>query len=179
MRKITLRKNLTLTLAVTAILATSGPALADRPPWAGGGGKNEKHERKERRERHEDHRDRDRDERHSGHGDRDNVTVNVYFGDQHRAVIRDYYAEQFRSGHCPPGLVKKGNGCVPPGQARKWAVGRPLPREVIFHELPPAVIVQLGPPPPNHRYVRVATDILLIAVGTGMVVDALADLAGN
>jgi Ni/Co efflux regulator RcnB len=36
--------------------------------------------------------------------------------------------------------------------------------------------VQLGAPPAGHRYVRVATDILLIAVGTGMVVDAIEDL---
>jgi len=44
--------------------------------------------------------------------------------------------------------------------------------------VPPTLIVQLGQPPARHRYVRVATDILLIAIGTGMVVDAIEDL-GN
>jgi Ni/Co efflux regulator RcnB len=34
----------------------------------------------------------------------------------------------------------------------------------------------LGYPPAGHRYVRVAADILLIAVGTGMVVDAIEDI---
>jgi hypothetical protein len=30
---------------------------------------------------------------------------------------------------CPPGLAKKNNGCLPPGQARKsYAVGQRLPR---------------------------------------------------
>jgi len=38
------------------------------------------------------------------------------------------------------------------------------------------VIVEIGVPPPGHRYVRVATDILMIAIGTGLVVDAIQDL---
>ena len=91
-------------------------------------------------------------------------------------VVREYYAEQFRNGRCPPGLAKKRNGCVPTGQAKKWKLGQPLPREVIFHELPQQVVVQIGLPPAGYRYVRVATDILMIAVGTGMVIDAINDL---
>jgi hypothetical protein len=30
-------------------------------------------------------------------------------------------------GGCPPGLAKKNNGCLPPGQARKLAIGQRLP----------------------------------------------------
>ena len=74
-------------------------------------------------------------------------------------------------------LAKKRNGCLPPGQAKKrWRVGRPLPREVIFHDLPPPLVVELGPPPLGYRYARVANDVLLLAIGTGMVVDAITDL---
>jgi len=73
-------------------------------------------------------------------------------------------------------LAKKNNGCMPPGQARKWTIGRPLPREVIFYEVPPTLLVQFGQPPSGYRYVRVASDILLIALGTGMVIDAIQDL---
>ena len=65
---------------------------------------------------------------------------------------------------------------MPPGQAKKWRVGRPLPRDVIFYDVPQPLVVQLGAPPSGHRYVRVAADILLITVGTAMVVDALQDL---
>ena len=81
-------------------------------------------------------------------------------------------------GHsCPPGLAKKHNGCLPPGQAKKrWTIGRPLPREVIFYNLPPTLVVELGVPPPGYRFVRVANDLLLIAIGTGMVLDAVTDL---
>jgi len=36
---------------------------------------------------------------------------------------------QGRWGGCPPGLAKKGNGCMPPGQARKyyWDRGARVP----------------------------------------------------
>ena len=99
-----------------------------------------------------------------------------YFGDRHRTVVHEYYGEQFRRGHCPPGLAKKNNGCMPPGQAKKWAVGKPLPREVIYYDVPHTLVVQLQQPSAGYRYVRVASDILLIAIGTGMVIDAIQDL---
>lgn len=100
----------------------------------------------------------------------------VHFVDQHRVYVREYYTDSYRRGFCPPGLAKKHNGCMPPGQAKKWHIGRPLPREVIFYDLPPPLVVQLGAPPPGYRFVRVAADILLIAIGTGMVIDAIEDL---
>lgn len=101
-----------------------------------------------------------------------------YFDDRQRALARSYYAPRFQRGHCPPGLAKKNNGCMPPGQAKKWRMGYPLPRDVIFYDLPHVLLQQLGNPGPGYRYVRVAGDILLIAVGTGMVIDAIQDLNG-
>jgi len=76
-------------------------------------------------------------------------------------------------------LAKKRNGCMPPGQSKKWVIGRPLPRDVIFYDLPPSLLVNIGPPPPGYRFVRVASDILMIAIGTGMVMDAINDLGGR
>ena len=92
--------------------------------------------------------------------------------------MRTYYGEQYRAGRCPPGLAKKNNGCMPPGQARKWNVGRPLPRDVVYYSVPQSVVIQLGSPPAGQRYVRVASDILLLAIGTGMVIDAIQNLGG-
>jgi len=90
------------------------------------------------------------------------------------AAIHDYHFNEYQAGRCPPGLAKKHNGCMPPGQAKKWAIGRPLPRDVVFYDLPSGI--NIGPPPPGYRFVRVASDILMISIGTGMVMDAINDL---
>jgi len=47
---------------------------------------------------------------------------------------------------------------------------------VIYYEVPQPLVVRIGVPPSGYRYVRVATDILMIVIGTGMVVDAIEDL---
>jgi Ni/Co efflux regulator RcnB len=150
------------------------PTWADKPSWAGGG----KGDKNEQRERADNNREGQR--QGDGRSSRSNagpaVRTSDHFEDRHRTIAHEYYSEQFRGGHCPPGLAKKNNGCMPPGQARKWAVGRALPRDVIYYEVPPALVVQIGQPRAGYRYVRVASDILLIAIGTGMVVDAMQDL---
>jgi Ni/Co efflux regulator RcnB len=120
--------------------------------------------------------DHGRPEPHARHDDRGRRGPEVRFRDNDHVTIRNYYGPVIVGGRCPPGLAKKGNACVPPGHAKRWAVGRPLPRDVVFYDLPPALVVQLGPPPPHHRYVRVGADILMIAIGTGLVVDAIVDL---
>jgi Ni/Co efflux regulator RcnB len=136
-------------LMVVGALAAQ-PVLADKPSWAGNGKNRNNGEHQQ-----------------SGSG---------YFGERQQVIVRDYYVQDQRAGHCPPGLAKKNNGCMPPGQAKKWHKGHPLPRDVTYYDLPPQLVVQLGKPPAGHKYVRVASDILLIAVGTSMVVDAIADL---
>ena len=146
-----------------------------------GSGKHEASGKKHHDVRHDNDKgrskgDRDRDH-HDRRGDRENVSVNIHFNTQQQSYLREYYGREFRSGHCPPGLAKKNNGCMPPGQAKKWRVGRPLDRHVIYYELPPTVITHIGMPPRGYRYVRVASDILMIAIGTGMVIDAIADLS--
>ena len=104
------------------------------------------------------------------------LRIGLYFEDHHHKEVHDYYHEEFEAGHCPPGLARKNNGCIPPGQERRWRMGYPLPRDLIFYDIAPSLAVRLGPPPPRHRYVRVATDILLIAIGSGMVIDGIKDL---
>lgn len=162
-----------LALALSGIL-TAGPVLADKPDSAGSGkGKNQ------RMDNRDDQRgERRNDDRRSRRDDRGDSGKNYrnHFEDRHRVVVREYYADQFRGGRCPPGLSKKHNGCMPPGQAKKWHVGQPLPREVIYYSVPQPLVVQIGVPPSGYRYVRVASDILMIAVGTGMVVSAIQDL---
>ena len=130
----------------------------------------DKHGKKDR------HEQGDRDEKRAEHGPGQTYREGRGFDDRQRTYVRNYYEEENRVGRCPPGLAKKHNGCMPPGQARRWVVGRPLPREVVYYSVPQPLVAQLGVPGPGYRYVRVASDILLIAVGTSMVVDAMKDL---
>lgn len=167
-----LRSILVLAIVLTGFILAS-TAMADKPSWSGGG-KEGKGKQKEMYKGDDgkydgEHGKSDDKSGHDGEKHR-------YFKDDHRSYIQNYYEDRYHKGQCPPGLAKKHNGCLPPGQAKKWEIGRPLPREVIFYDLPPRVLEELGPPPPHHRFVRVAQDILLIAVGTGMVIDAIDDL---
>jgi Ni/Co efflux regulator RcnB len=150
--------------------------------YSGGHGGGDKHGYKEHKDkdRHEYQRSEHRPVVQAPYKDSRvaEVRVGSYFHDRQRLVINNYYGEQFRSGHCPPGLAKKNNGCMPPGQAKKYIVGQRLPSNVVYYAIPQTVSVQLGTPPSGYKYVRVATDILLIAVGTSMVVDAIQDLGG-
>ncbi len=102
-----------------------------------------------------------------------------YFSENHRGIIQNYYIGEYRNGRCPPGLSKKANGCLPPGHGKRWVVGQRLPRDVIYYDLPPSLIREIGYPPQGYRLVRVASDILMIAVGTGLVMDAIADINGT
>lgn len=131
----------------------AGPAFADKPPWAGGdkGGKAQAEDR--------------------GRGGQ-----TYSFGGDERRIIADYYGAQVQAGKCPPGLAKKNNGCQPPGKAKQWHKGQPLGRDVAYFDLPKDLRGRLPPAPANHRYVQIAGDVLLIATGTGLVVDAIEDI---
>jgi Ni/Co efflux regulator RcnB len=144
-------------------IAASGPVYADKP----NGGHN-KHEKS--------HSKHDRDEGEDRNGGGAGGAVAFRFDSDARTAIADYYGAQVRAGKCPPGLAKKNNGCQPPGQAKKWHVGQPLPADLRYASLPSDLLRRLPPPPPKHRYVQVAGDVLMIAVGTSMVVDAVEDI---
>lgn len=103
-----------------------------------------------------------------------------YFNEYRRNQIRNYYSKAQKPGNCPPGLAKKNNGCQPPGQAKKWRRGEPLPRDLVYYDLPAAFIDELGGTPEGGKIVQVDSDLLLINVATGLVLDAFAVYeAGN
>ena len=117
-------------LALGALLASTC-AIADK------GDKGEKHGHGKKHEYHDDDRRHEyRREDYPRYDDRrDDISIQLYFGNNDRRIINEYYAPEFRAGHCPPGLAKKGNGCMPPGQAKKWHKGRPLPQGIAFAAL--------------------------------------------
>lgn len=160
-----------LTLVVTAAaVAPAMPAYADPP-----NGKKEKHAQGNDGPANKGNRGQAAKGR-GGSGGGDSLSISFSFSDGDRMAVRDYYGHP-PGGRCPPGLAKKNNGCLPPGQAKKWMIGHPLPRDVIFYDLPNELRIRLSLPPAGYKYVRVAGDILMIAAGTGMVAAAIEDLA--
>ena len=91
--------------------------------------------------------------------------------------MSSYYRDEFARGNCPPGLAKKHDGCLPPGQAKKaWNVGQSLPPSVAYYPLPPTLYGRLTPPPPGYQYVRVYDDVLLMQSSNRSVVSLVVNL---
>ena len=102
------------------------------------------------------------------------VEIVVTFAPHERDLARTYFVETRGRGKCPPGLAKKNNGCLPPGQAKKrYTVGHRLSERIVLVEPPPELVVRIGPPPDGYRYAVVDGDLLKLAVGTLLVVDAI------
>jgi hypothetical protein len=132
---------------VAAVLLASAPVFADKPPKAKGKSKAKGGE------------------------------VVVTFTASQREKAQAYFVQQHGRGGCPPGLAKKSNGCLPPGQARKrYAVGSALPRDVPTGPVSAELSIRIGPPPAGYTYVMVDGDLLKLAVGTLLVVDAITGL---
>lgn len=74
-------------------------------------------------------------------------------------VVSDRYGRLYAMnarGTCPPGLAKRGNGCMPPGQAKKsYDVGQRYNRNFgetwSYNQIPPALLGQYTFDP-NDRY---------------------------
>ena len=101
--------------------------------------------------------------------------IEIY--DRDRDTVRTWYRNEYAAGRCPPGLAKKNNGCLPPGQAKRmWNMGEPLPRQVAYYPLPRELYAQLTPPPYGYQYVRVDNDILLMMTATRLIAGVLGNL---
>ena len=97
--------------------------------------------------------------------------------DRDRDAVSSYYRGEFERGNCPPGLAKKDNGCLPPGQAKKmWVVGQPLPPAIVYYPLPQPLYSRLTPPPRGYEYVRVDDDVLLMQSSNRSVINLVVNL---
>ena len=98
----------------------------------------------------------------------------LVFSDRDRDEVRTYWVQTYGRGKCPPGLAKKNNGCRPPGWAKeRYVVGQRLPAAIVVRPAPRVLVTRLGPPPAGYQYVMVDGDLLKLAVGTRLVVDAI------
>jgi Ni/Co efflux regulator RcnB len=99
--------------------------------------------------------------------------------DRDREIVRTYYRNEYVSNRCPPGLAKKDNGCLPPGQAsRSWVIGQSLPPEIVYYPMPRDVYTQLTPPPYGYEYVRVDDNVMLISTATRLIAGVLGNMRG-
>ena len=135
---------------------------------------NDEHGKDGRDKGHGKHGQMERGEQH-----RQAVEPGAYFNDQQRNHARQYYSQNYGKGkNCPPGLAKKNNGCMPPGQARQWAVGQPVPRGVTVYSVASPVLRELPPAPYGYRYARIGNDIVLVQQQNNLIVDIIVGLLG-
>ncbi|MDP9163191.1 MAG: hypothetical protein M3N06_03735 [Pseudomonadota bacterium] len=96
-----------------------------------------------------------------GHGDREwqhggNDRGDWRDGDRRYDRNRYGYRSSYR--HCPPGLARKHNGCMPPGQYRhaRWSRGQRLPQGyngyTAYNQIPDRYRNQYNLDP-NNRYI--------------------------
>ena len=174
MKKISLSSRF-IALAITAIFA-AGPAFAKGNGHGGdedhGKGKDKHSEKYEKK--HQKHAEK------AEKRERKEIAQGAYFNDQQRTYVREYYSTHYGPGRkCPPGLAKKGNACMPPGQVRTWVVGQPVPRNIVIYSVPQPVILQLPPAPYGYRYARIGGDIVLVQQQNNLIVDIIQGLFGT
>ena len=105
------------------------------------------------------------------------ASVTVTFSTEQRGAAQGWYVEKYGRGKCPPGLAKKGNGCLPPGQATKrYVIGQPLGPGIKYGPVPPELSARIGRPSDGYLYATLDGDLLKLAAGTMLVVDAIGGL---
>ena len=181
------RHSLTIVTLAIASLLMAGTAFAKNQGddhEKGGNKHGQKHE--EKREKHEDKREKQeykaekKAEKYAEKRQRENIKHGAYFNDQQRTFARQYYTTTYHDGkRCPPGLAKKNNGCLPPGQARNWAVGQRVPTNVTVYSVAQPVIRMLPPAPVGYRYARIGNDVVLVQQQNNVIVDIIQGLLGG
>lgn len=149
--------------ALVIALSASASALADKPP------KQDKKQDKAKAKSGDKAQSKGQSKDKGG-----DSHVALVFGSSDREAARAYFSQKYGRGNCPPGLAKKNNGCLPPGQAKKrYRVGERLSTTVIYVEAPSELVVRLQPISSGYRYVIVDGDLVKLAIGTLLVVDAI------
>ena len=157
-----------------ASLFLAGPSLAKGNDDDDHGKGKGKHSQK-----HEDKRE-EKAEKRAEKRERKDIAPGSYFNDQQRTYVNQYYTQNYGNGkRCPPGLAKKNNGCMPPGQVKTWVIGQPVPRNVTVYAVPQPVIRQLPPAPYGYRYQLIGGDIVLVQQQNNLIVDIIVGLLGN
>lgn len=121
--------------------------------------------------RNYDHRDDRPIAYHDGRNPRRPEVIRIY--DNNRIILNRYVEDRYR-GSYSKGWSKHHRGYPPYYQtSRRYIVGYPLPREVVYDSVPYEVRSHLRPVPIGYQYVRVDNDVLLMNVATKQIIDAV------
>jgi len=154
-----------LAFAIAAPIAFAPSALADPPAHAGKGdaepGKAQK--------QNKDARNVGRHGQGGRYGGRTQMPAAIETGDRFR--IQAYFSDSYGERDCPPGLAKKNNGCLPPGQAKQYARGDVVPGGARLIRLPEDLEARLRPLPPGYVYRRADGAVLVVAEAARKVID--------
>ncbi len=173
-----MRKTFSFTIAglmIAASVAVSSASFAEPPA---GKGKPEAHGSKsEKMDKHANKGENKKSEK-MDHADKSKIEKSKHaaIASEDMKLLRDFLKED-HAKNCPPGLAKKENGCLPPGIAKKYTVGKPLPSGVNMSNLPASLLNKLHPAA-GHKYGKIDNDIVLISEATKKVVDAVTLLTG-
>ena len=145
-------------IALVATALAAGPALADK---------------KIRQDEDKKERNAARKKKETQSAVKEKSESRLFYS-RHRGYARKYYVDTYGRGKCPPGLAKKGYGCLPPGiAAKRYYIGQPLAPAIILEPVPYGLARQLGPAPVGYKYGIVDGDVVMLAAGTLVVVDAI------
>lgn len=141
-------------VAVSLALTLPVSALADKPD----------HAHKKGGKHKAAHKHHGGDSRHRIRTGNDPVVV---ISDPRDSVIH------VQSGHCPPGLAKKNNGCLPPGHAKKaYGVGELIDWNRV-HIVSRPGLYGLGAAPAGQRYAIVDGRLVRVDDDTGRILSIL------
>ncbi|HKM37952.1 MAG TPA: hypothetical protein VJY83_09990 [Thiopseudomonas sp.] len=161
------------TIGIALLLAT-GSAFADRY-YSGDrdhyrGDKEYRYDRKHEQKYRNQYRNQ-----HYQNQNRRNYNDRYGFRHEDRRVINEYYSHKKYRNNCPPGLTKKNNRCQPYGKAKHWKKGQKLAKNTRYYDLPRGLNSQIYQQP-NHRYVRVNDDVLMVDNITNIIIDVLENI---
>ena len=177
------KNSLSIVAFAIASLLMAGSAIAkkDGDDHEKGGTKHgQKHDDKREKRADKAEKREDKVEKKAEKRQREDIKQGAYFNDQQRTFARQYYTTTYSDGkRCPPGLAKKNNGCLPPGQVRNLTVGQPVPTNVTVYSVAQPVIRMLPPAPVGYRYARIGGDIVLVQQQNNIIVDIIQGLLGG
>ena len=103
------------------------------------------------------------------------VDPSLRFTRRDRDQFQAWAVAEYGKGKCPRGLTRRDGGpCLPRGQSRKrYTLGQPLPASVVPAPVPLDLARRVGMPPIGYRYGMIDGDLVKLAVGSGVAVDAV------